>query len=151
MEHLVEAVQPYGMLTAGALFGAGWWAWGDVIVRASLVQHNTVGFVYYIPGLVATFAVLLMSLIRRDTDSDYVGYGDEGDQCRNKCGLFLAYCCAFGSIAGAVVVLLMLKQQGGDLMIGVGSVCQTAILCLSGLITWLCKSSEASDYSLLGF
>jgi hypothetical protein len=30
MEHLVEAVQPYGMLTAGALFGAGWWAWGDV-------------------------------------------------------------------------------------------------------------------------
>ena len=42
-------------------------------------------------------------------------------QCRNKCGLFLAYCCSFGSIAGAVVVLLMLKQQGGDLMIGVVS------------------------------
>lgn len=237
MDHLIEAVQPYGMLTAGALFGAGWWAWGDVsvqdssrklaalsmsnnipcaqtapavrqtfrsdshstglitlqvIVRASLVQHNTVGFVYYIPGavravtagvllhtmcceqqqqqqrlqqvaahsgplhtalehrdnstavvqlvwrvlapgnvsilalcvgqylpaaalwqsskgsdgvllpqmfpfcdnsgaygcclwclragLVATLAVLLMSLIHRDADSDYVGYGDDGDQ-----------------------------------------------------------------------
>lgn len=42
-------------------------------------------------------------------------------QCRAKCGLFLAYCCAFGSIAGSVVVLLLLKQQGGDLTIGVVS------------------------------
>jgi len=42
-------------------------------------------------------------------------------QCRAKCGLFLAYCCAFGSIAGAVVVLLLLKQQGADLAIGVVS------------------------------
>lgn len=150
MEHLIEAVQPYGMLSAGALFGAGWWCWCDVIVRSSLVQQSAVGFVYYIPGIVATLAVILMSLLRRD-DADYVGYGDEGDQCRNKCGLFLAYCCSFGSIAGAVVVLLMLKQQGGDIMIGVGSVCQTAILCLSGLITWLSKSSEASDNSLLGW
>lgn len=150
MDHILEAVQPYGMLTAGALFGAGWWCWCDVIVRASLVDQHTVGFVYYIPGIIATLAVILMSLIRRD-DADYVGYGDEGDQCRAKCGLFLAYCCAFGSIAGAVVVLLLLKQQGADLAIGVGSVCQTAILCLSGLITWLCKASEASDYSLLGW
>lgn len=52
-----------------------------MIVRASLVQQNSVGFVYYIPGIVATLAVLLMSLLRRD-DSDYVGYGDEGDQVR---------------------------------------------------------------------
>lgn len=42
-------------------------------------------------------------------------------QCRNKCGLFLAYCCTFGAIAASVVVLLLLKQQGGDLMIGVVS------------------------------
>lgn len=42
-------------------------------------------------------------------------------QCRNKCGLFLAYCCTFGAIAGSVVVLLLLKQQGGDIMIGVVS------------------------------
>jgi hypothetical protein len=30
MEHLLEVVQPYGMLAAGALFGAGWWCWCDV-------------------------------------------------------------------------------------------------------------------------
>jgi hypothetical protein len=30
MEHILEVVQPYGMLTAGALFGAGWWCWCDV-------------------------------------------------------------------------------------------------------------------------
>jgi hypothetical protein len=45
-----------------------------------------------------------------------------------------------------LLLLLLLS-----LLLSQGSVCQTAILCLSGLITWLCKSSEASDYSLLGF
>jgi hypothetical protein len=32
-----------------------------------------------------------------------------------------------------------------------GAVCQTGILCLSGLLAWLCKSAEASDYSLMGW
>lgn len=43
-------------------------------------------------------------------------------QCRTKCGLFLAYCAAFGSIAAAVVILLIIRQEGGDLTIGVVSV-----------------------------
>lgn len=42
-------------------------------------------------------------------------------QCRTKCGLFVAYVAAFGSIAGAVVILLLIKQEGGDLTIGVVS------------------------------
>jgi uncharacterized membrane protein len=33
----------------------------------------------HLAGIVATLAVILMSLLRRD-DADYVGYGDEGDQ-----------------------------------------------------------------------
>jgi hypothetical protein len=44
-------------------------------------------------------------------------------QCRTKCGLFLAYVAAFGAIAGAVVMLLVIKQNGGDLIIGVVRVC----------------------------
>lgn len=80
MEHLVEVVKPYGMLTAGALFGAGWWAWCDVILRSSLVQHTTVPALYYIPGVVATVAVILMSLISRDNTDTYIGYSDEGDE-----------------------------------------------------------------------
>lgn len=31
----------------------------------------------------------------------------------------MAYCAAFGSIAAAVVILLIIRQEGGDLTIGV--------------------------------
>ncbi|KAF6248358.1 hypothetical protein COO60DRAFT_1582182 [Scenedesmus sp. NREL 46B-D3] len=151
MEHLIEPIRPYGMLLAGGVFGAGWWAWCDVLLRSCLVLHTKVSPLYCIPGIVATIAVILMATISREDTDSYIGFGDDGEQCRTKCGLFIAYVAAFGSIAGAVVILLLLKQQGGDLMIGVGAVCQTAIICLSGLLTWLCKSSEGSDYSLLGW
>eukprot|EP00879_Flechtneria_rotunda_P003573 GHRR01003807.1.p1 GENE.GHRR01003807.1~~GHRR01003807.1.p1 ORF type:complete len:150 (+),score=26.83 GHRR01003807.1:264-713(+) len=148
MDHLLQPLQPYGMLAAGALFGAGWWCWCDVILRSTLVMHQQVSAAYYIPGIVATIAVLLMACIRRD-DSDYISYDDDGQECRAKCGLFVAYVAAFGSIASAVVILLLIRQQGGDLNIGIGAVCQTAVICLSGLLTWLTKSSDSSGYSLL--
>lgn len=62
-----------------ALFGAGWWAWCDVILRSAVVKHTTVGAAYYIPGIVATLAVILMACIRRDDSDGYIGYDDEGD------------------------------------------------------------------------
>ena len=43
-------------------------------------------------------------------------------QCRSKCGLFIAYLAAFGSIAGSVAILVASKQaSGGDLHVGVVS------------------------------
>jgi hypothetical protein len=36
-------------------------------------------------GIVATLAVILMSLLRRD-DSDYGGYDDDGDQVGHRFG-----------------------------------------------------------------
>lgn len=121
-EHLLEVVRPHAMLAAGALFGAGWACWADVVVRRAMVDGASVPAVYYLPGAVATLAVVLLAVVRREDDSSsYVGYADEGDTCRNKCALFLAYCLAFGSVSGAVVVLLLLRQQGGDLLIGVVS------------------------------
>jgi hypothetical protein len=81
MEHILEPLQPYGMLAAGALFGAGWWSWCDVILRSSLVTHTPISPAYHIPGVVATIAVILMACIQRDdVDSGYIGYADEGEQ-----------------------------------------------------------------------
>jgi hypothetical protein len=73
------AEAPFPQCSVLRLGAAGWVT--QVIVRASLVQQSAVGFVYYIPGIVATLAVVLMSLMQRD-DPDYIGYGDEGDQVR---------------------------------------------------------------------
>jgi hypothetical protein len=80
MEHLIEPIRPYGMLLAGGLFGAGWWAWCDVLLRSSLVLHTKVSPLYCIPGIVATVAVILMAVISREDTDGYIGYEDDGEQ-----------------------------------------------------------------------
>ena len=76
---LLEPLRPYSMLLAGAFFGAGWWVWADVLVRASLVAHAPVGFAAHLPGIFATLGVLLMATVPRDDDDGgYLsGYGDD--------------------------------------------------------------------------
>jgi hypothetical protein len=80
MEHVIEPIRPYGMLLAGGLFGAGWWAWCDVLLRSSLVLHTKVSPLYCIPGIVATIAVILMAVINREDTDSYIGYDDDGEQ-----------------------------------------------------------------------
>jgi hypothetical protein len=80
MEHLIETIRPYGMLLAGGLFGAGWWAWCDVLLRSSLVLHTKVSPLYCIPGIVATVAVILMAVISKEDTDGYIGYEDDGEQ-----------------------------------------------------------------------
>jgi hypothetical protein len=86
MEHLIEPIRPYGMLLAGGLFGAGWWAWCDVLLRSSLVLHTKVSPLYCIPGIVATIAVILMAVINREDTDSYIGYGDDGEEVSNAVG-----------------------------------------------------------------
>lgn len=86
MEHLIEPIRPYGMLLAGGLFGAGWWAWCDVLLRSSLVLHSKVSPLYCIPGIVATIAVILMAVISREDTDSYIGYGDDGEEVREAVG-----------------------------------------------------------------
>jgi hypothetical protein len=79
MEHLLEPVKPYSMFAAGALFGGGWWAWVDAVVYSHAVLGVSVSPVYYVPGVVATLAVLLMATARNHFDGyEFDGYdGDE--------------------------------------------------------------------------
>jgi hypothetical protein len=54
-------VQPRGPVISGAVFGAGWWFFVDAVVAAS----GHVGLPYYIPGIVATLALILINSVRR--------------------------------------------------------------------------------------
>jgi hypothetical protein len=77
-----EALQPYGMFIAGALFGGGWWAWVDAAVYSAAMLGTPVNPLYYIPGVVATLAVILMACTRRSFDG-YEYAGDEGEEVSN--------------------------------------------------------------------
>ena len=51
----------YGPGVSGALFGGGWWFWVD----ACAASHTQVPFVQFLPGIVATIALVMINAIRR--------------------------------------------------------------------------------------
>ena len=51
----------YGPGISGALFGGGWWFWVD----ACAASGTQVPFVQYLPGIVATIALVMINAIRR--------------------------------------------------------------------------------------
>lgn len=58
--HCMQA-KAYGPGISGALFGGGWWFWVD----ACAASHTQVPFVQYLPGIVATLALIMINAIRR--------------------------------------------------------------------------------------
>lgn len=68
-------------LTIALLSGpAGWWLFIDSVVRAKLVLDQSFPDIFLVPGLIATFAALLMASFRRSSIDD----SDDDGQVRNS-------------------------------------------------------------------
>ena len=67
----------WGPIAAGALFGAGWWFWLDA---CTLAEHK-VPFDQYLPGIIATLALVMINLIRRDELAEVDPF-DDATYCR---------------------------------------------------------------------
>lgn len=161
-------LRSYGPGLAGALFGAGWWFWLDAFCASGI----KVPPVQFLPGIVATLAVLMINSVSRN---DVAGGGyqsfDEGVECRSKVWLLMAYLVSLGSVigersacclpalesaqadpprlplaaAGAVVVLVQKYATNPDattLWPGVAGLFQTILILGSGLVFWLTKGGE---------
>jgi hypothetical protein len=77
----MERFQPLSMMVAGALFGAGWWVWGDAVV-VNAVNGTQFLPLSLAPGLVATLAVIVMQCVPR---SDLSEYDDDAMLVRCAC------------------------------------------------------------------
>ncbi|KIZ00781.1 hypothetical protein MNEG_7180 [Monoraphidium neglectum] len=93
--------------------------------------------------------VILLGAVAGQDDGSSL-YIDEGDACRAKCTLFLAYVIAFGSIFLGTTLLLLDKQKGEDLWAAASATISATVLSASGLLLWLSRGAEDSGYSLLG-
>lgn len=47
---------------------AGWWCWADIVIRQNLglLGASSIPFVYWIPGIVATLAWIIINMVRRE-------------------------------------------------------------------------------------
>ncbi|EFJ44911.1 hypothetical protein VOLCADRAFT_118500, partial [Volvox carteri f. nagariensis] len=96
-----ERGRTWGPIASGALFGAGWWFWVDAVC----ISHHKVPFDQYLPGIIATLALIMINCIRRDDMIEYDPF-DDATYCRSRLWLFLSYIVSFASIVAAVWVML---------------------------------------------
>lgn len=118
----------WGPSFAGALFGAGWWFWVDAVAVST--QH--IPFSQYLPGLIATLALIMINSVRRDELLSYDPY-DEGTFCRSRFWLLMAYGISLSAICGSVLVML---HKGGD----VSAILQVACILGAALVLFTSRS-----------
>ncbi|GAX76275.1 hypothetical protein CEUSTIGMA_g3719.t1 [Chlamydomonas eustigma] len=104
-----ENARRWGPIVSGVLFGAGWWFWADAI---ALSPHR-VPFDQYLPGIIATLALVMINLIRKDELADIDPF-DDASYCRARVWLFLSYVVSFASLVAAVWVMIQHYSSNPD-------------------------------------
>lgn len=128
----------YGTGIAGALFGIGWWAWID----ACVTSPTKVTFLQTLPGLAATFALVLVNAVRWDEVQGYDPWNDDGVYCRSRVWLLIAYLVCGGAIAGAAGVMI----ASGGAAVGMAAVMQVACIIGAALLFFVSRSDgEGGD------
>lgn len=64
--------------TTGALFGAAWWFWADAVA----LSPSKIPAAHYLPGIIATLALIMINFIRKDELTDIDPF-DDASYCRS--------------------------------------------------------------------
>lgn len=67
--------------TTGALFGAAWWFWADAVA----LSPSKIPAAHYLPGIIATLALIMINFIRKDELTDIDPF-DDASYCRSVSG-----------------------------------------------------------------
>ncbi|GLC37889.1 hypothetical protein PLESTB_001505800 [Pleodorina starrii] len=135
-----ERGRMWGPIASGALFGAGWWFWVDAVC----ISHHKVPFDQYLPGIIATLALIMINCIRRDDMVEYDPF-DDATYCRSRLWLFLSYIVSFASIVAAVWVMLAHYARNPDYSAaekwpGAAGIFQVTFILGSGLMFFVSRT-----------
>ncbi|KAG2448465.1 hypothetical protein HYH02_006357 [Chlamydomonas schloesseri] len=143
-----ERGKMWGPILSGALFGAGWWFWVDAVC----INHHKIPFDQYLPGLIATLALVMINCIRRD-DLVEIDPFDDASFCRSRLWLFVSYIVSFASIVAAVWVMLAHYAHNPDLSAadkwpGAAGIFQVTFILGSGLLFFVSRTpTDTGGYS----
>jgi hypothetical protein len=102
--------------------------------------------VQWLPGLLATLALILINSVRLDEINQVDPWDDEGIYCRSRVWLLLAYMICGGSIVGAATIMII----GGGNGVGLGAIVQVCCILGGALLFFVSRSEgETGSYSLL--
>ena len=74
---LDDQAQHWGPIISGMLFGAAWWFWADAVT----MTDRSVPFDHWLPGIIATLAVMMINIVRKE-ELTQVDQFDDAQFCR---------------------------------------------------------------------
>lgn len=150
-ERWKERFHDYGATVSGALFGAAWWIWVDAVAVARAKGFGVVPADHYIPGFIATLALMMINGVRREDLTSSDPY-DDGVGCRARAWLLISYIVSFASLTGAVWVLIQhyanndAVTSAEQMWPGVAGVVQSVLIVASGLVLWLSRPPAPESF-----
>mmetsp|Transcript_16776 Transcript_16776/g.50120 ORF Transcript_16776/g.50120 Transcript_16776/m.50120 type:complete len:164 (-) Transcript_16776:508-999(-) len=145
-DEITATAQQWAPLLSGAVFGAGWWCFVDGLVYSKVVLQETVPATFWLPGIVATIALVLMNLVPRESlTSEEYSY-DEDTLTKARCWLFMSYLVAFGAVGSAGAVFTKAVTNHVHVSMGVGCLLQSGFVLMSALLFWAFRTPRDTDY-----
>lgn len=141
-----EKAKTYGPVLSGALFGAGWWFWVDAVCSSDM----KIPFVQYLPGIIATIALIMINAVRMEELQELDSF-DDAAYCRSRIWLFFCYMVSFGAIVGSVVILLQHYVGTTIVWPGVAGIFQVTLVLGSALLLWVSRTPTDSSDNYMGF
>ncbi|KAL6055087.1 hypothetical protein QOT17_015751 [Balamuthia mandrillaris] len=131
---------------AGCLFAAAWLIWID----GALVGNKFEGFIapkwwFYLPGVVATFVLLMMNMVSLGDLRNQAFFSEEVSK-RVRAWLFVTFAIGFGCIAASIWMSVDLySNQGGKVWPGVALVMQSILILTSSVILLFTRREEEEE------
>jgi hypothetical protein len=97
---------------------------------------------WYLPGFVATAALLMINAVRREE----LGFDPDGFAGQKRGWLLLSYLVCFGAVGWAVAGLLVyFDKPGHDTYTGVAGVLQCVLIVAAALTFWVTRGGAAGS------
>ncbi|PVU94265.1 hypothetical protein BB561_002673 [Smittium simulii] len=144
-----EKLSTYATYFSGAL--VCWWFFIDgLVVAANTPDFGvSIGIEDWIPGILATFGMLIINSIDLSSLSDDNGfeYGASRLANRVKLMLFIGIALIAGGVAGSFAILVIKYINGGEaankvIYTGLTVVMQTCLVMTSSFILWLSNRTD---------
>ncbi|TIB06419.1 hypothetical protein E3P96_00471 [Wallemia ichthyophaga] len=139
-------LREWGIYLAGMLFASGWWFFFDAAIISKHTKPDNpledvpvrIGFVDYVPAILSTLGMIIVSLINKAQISRE---NDEPDAWRARCWLFVGFALLAGGLAGSVSLLILKyvvpEYPSHFVAYGIAAVVQNVAIMLSTILTWV--------------
>ncbi|TIB99223.1 UPF0220-domain-containing protein [Wallemia mellicola] len=148
-------LREWGIYFAGMLssfkFASGWWFFFDAAIISKRTKSDDpfedvpvrISFVDYIPAILSTFGMIIVSLINK---SQISRENDDPYAWKARCWLFVGFALLAGGLAGSVSLLVIKyivpEYPSHYVSYGIAVVIQNIAIMLSTILTWIVGQSD---------